>query len=134
MRCMLDTNICIYIIKRTPPQVLDRLRTMPPGGVAVSAITIAELRHGVDKSRRPKHNEEALIRFLGPLEVVSFDENAAIHYGKIRAHLEQSGTPIGAMDMLIAAHARSLSLTLVTNNMREFERVPELRLENWAEP
>ena len=122
MVCMLDTNVCIYVIKRKPIQVLDKLRTFEPGDVAVSSITVAELQYGACKSRRPDRNRH----------VVAFDDSAAVHYGEIRAHLERRGNVIGAMDMLIAAHARSLSLTMVTNNIQEFERVPGLRVENWV--
>ena len=129
---MLDTNVCIYVIKKKPIQVLDKLRTFEPGDVAVSSITVAELQYGACKSSRPDRNREALTEFLVPLEVVAFDDSAAVHYGEIRAHLERRGNVFGAMDMLIAAHARSLSLTMVTNNIQEFERVPGLRVENWV--
>jgi len=132
MLCMLDTNICIYLIKKKPFHVVDRLRTFEPGEVAVSSITVAELQYGVCKSSRPDRNEEALAEFLVPLEIVSFDESATAHYGNIRAHLEKSGNLIGSMDLLIAAHARSLSLILITNNIREFGRVPGLRAEIWV--
>ena len=132
MVCMLDTNVCIYVIKKKPIQVLDKLRTFEPGDVAVSSITLAELQYGACKSSRPDRNREALTEFLVPLEVVAFDDSAAVHYGEIRAHLERRRNVIGAMDMLIAAHARSLSLTMVTTNIQEFERVPGLRVENWV--
>ena len=132
MVCMLDTDICIYLIKRKPIHVLEWLRTFRPAGVAVSSVTVAELQYGAYKSSRPEPNQEALAEFLLPLEVVSFDESAAAHYGEIRTYLERKGNIIGAMDLLIAAHARSLSLTLITNNLREFERAPGLRTENWA--
>ena len=132
MVCMLDTNICIYLIKGKPMHVVDKLRTFEPGDVAVSSITVAELHYGVSKSTQPDRNREALAEFLLPLEVLPFDENASCHYGNIRSTLEKLGTVIGAMDLLIAAHARSLSLTLITNNLREFERVPGLRTDNWA--
>ncbi len=132
MVCMLDTDICIYLIKRKPIQVLDRLRTFRPGEVAVSSVTVAELQYGAYKSNRPEQNQAALAAFLLPLEVVPFAENATAHYGEIRTHLERKGNIIGAMDLLIAAHARSLALTLVTNNIQEFQRVPGLRAENWG--
>lgn len=132
MRYLLDTNICIYLIKQHPIHVLKRLKALAVGDVAVSSITLAELEYGVAKSSRPTQNREALLAFITPLEVCFFDDHAALHYGAIRAELERKGTLIGPMDMLIAAHARSLSLTLVTNNTREFKRVPELKLENWA--
>jgi tRNA(fMet)-specific endonuclease VapC len=129
---MLDTNICIYLIKRKPMHVVDKLRTFDPGKVAVSSITVAELHYGVAKSNQPDRNREALAEFLLPLEVLPFDENASYHYGDIRNTLEKMGNVIGSMDLLIAAHARSLSLTLITNNLREFERVPGLRADNWV--
>lgn len=132
MLCMLDTNICIYLIKRNPHNVVSKLKTYDAGEVAVSAITVAELQYGVQKSNRPEQNGMALAEFLLPLEIVAFDERAAGHYGEIRSHLEKTGNIIGSMDLLIAAHARSLSLTLITNNMSEFRRVPGLRAENWV--
>lgn len=132
MLCMLDTNICIYLIKRKPIQVVEMLKSYEAGDVAVSSISVAELQYGVSKSSRPDQNRIALAEFLLPLEVVAFDESAAGHYGGIRNHLEKSGNIIGSMDLLIAAHARSLSLTLITNNLREFQRVPGLRAESWT--
>jgi tRNA(fMet)-specific endonuclease VapC len=129
---MLDTNICIYLIKQKPIQVVERLKSYEAGDVAVSSISVAELQYGACKSSRPDQNQIALAEFLLPLEVVSFDEIAASHYGDIRSHLEKRGNIIGSMDMLIAAHARSLSLTLITNNLRESQRVPGLRTENWS--
>ena len=132
MRYLLDTNICIYIIKNHPPQVIHRLRSCGIGDAAVSSITLAELEYGAAKSSRPEQNREALLVFASPLEILPFDDHAALHYGDIRACLEHLGQSIGAMDMLIAAHARSIPLTLVTNNAREFERVPHLLVENWV--
>lgn len=132
MLCMLDTNICIYLIKRKPLHVIDQLRTFEPGDVAVSSITVAELQYGVSKSNQRERNRVALAEFLSPLEVLPFDENASGHYGDIRCDLEKMGNVIGSMDLLIAAHARSLSLTLITNNIREFQRVPGLRADNWV--
>lgn len=132
MLCMLDTNICIYLIKRKPLTVVEKLKSYAVGDVAVSSITVAELEYGVCKSNRPDQNRMALAEFLLALEVAAFDESAASHYGDIRNHLEKRGNIIGSMDLLIAAHARSLALTLVTNNLREFQRVPGLRIENWT--
>lgn len=132
MQCMLDTDICIFLIKRKPQHVLDRLRTFDPSEVGVSSITVAELQYGVAKSAQPDRNRIALAEFLSPLEVLVFDENASVHYGEIRSHMARTGNLIGSMDMLIAAHARSRVLTLVTNNLREFQRVPGLRTETWA--
>jgi tRNA(fMet)-specific endonuclease VapC len=131
MRFMLDTNICIYLIKRKPPQVLSRLKEFNIGEVTVSSIAVSELEYGVAKSSKPDRNRDALDAFLAPLEILSFDGEAAYHYGQIRAFLEKEGKLIGAMDMLIGAHAVSASMTLVTNNMKEFSRIPELRSENW---
>lgn len=132
MRYLLDTNICIYIIKKQPVEVFNRLRKCAVGDVAISSVTLAELEYGAAKSSKPAQNRNALIAFLSPLEILSFDDRAAIHYGDIRACLEKKGKIIGSMDMLIAAHARSIPLILVTNNMDEFSRVPDLRVENWV--
>ncbi len=129
---LLDTNICIYLIKRRPPQVLERFRRCAVGDIGLSTVTLAELQYGVAKSLFPAQNQQALDAFTLPLEVVAFDAAAAVAYGPVRAALERQGTPIGALDLLIAAHALSLGVTLVTNNPREFSRVPGLRVENWV--
>lgn len=133
MRYMLDTNICIYAIKHRPPQVLERLKEHEPSEICISAITYAELVHGVEKSAAVEKNRLALTLLLSNIEIIDFDSNAANEYCNIRAALEKAGTPIGPLDMMIAGHARSLSYTVVTNNVREFERVSGLRIENWAE-
>jgi tRNA(fMet)-specific endonuclease VapC len=132
MRFMLDTDICIYIIRKRPAQVLQRFRALKPFEVGISAITLAELEFGAAKSSRPEQNREALSAFLAPLEIAPFDDTAALHYGEVRAFLEKEGSPIGSMDLMIASHARSLSVVLVTNNEREFKKVPGLKVENWA--
>jgi tRNA(fMet)-specific endonuclease VapC len=132
MRYMLDTNMCIYVIRRKPPQVLEHFKTFKISEIGISTITLSELEYGVAKSSKPDQNREALIEFLTPLQIVSFDERASHHYGEIRAHLERKGISIGSMDLLIASHALSLSLPLVTNNIQEFKRIPGLRLENWV--
>lgn len=132
MKLMLDTNICIYIIKRQPAAVLEHFLEYQVGDIGISAITLSELRYGVAKSTHREKNTRALDEFVVPLEIVPFDEAAAQAYGDIRAHLERSGTPIGAMDMLIAAHALSLGIPLVTNNSREFLRVPGLTVLDWT--
>lgn len=132
MNYMLDTNICIYAIKNKPENVLSRLKDNLHNGLCISAITLAELEHGVEKSAFPEKNAVALIRFLSILLVLPFDDLAAVEYGKLCAYLQRQGTPIGTMDMLIAAHAKAKGLILVTNNIREFERVPDLVIENWA--
>jgi tRNA(fMet)-specific endonuclease VapC len=131
MRYMLDTNICIYAIKHRPPEVLAALRAHEGSGLGVSSITVGELEFGVAKSGSSR-NAQALEQFLEPLSVADFDRLAAAHYGRLRAALEAGGTPIGPLDLQIAAHALALDLTLVTNNLREFGRVPGLRLENWV--
>jgi tRNA(fMet)-specific endonuclease VapC len=129
---MLDTNICIYLIKKQPIGVLKKLAEHKISEVGISAITVAELEYGVDKSALPDKNRDALAEFLAPFEIMPFDERASIEYGRIRAFLERKGKLIGAMDMLIAAHAQSLGVTLVTNNAKEFKRVPHLQVENWV--
>jgi tRNA(fMet)-specific endonuclease VapC len=129
---MLDTNICMYIIKQKPPAVLEHFREYQVGDIAISSITLAELRYGVAKSRYKEKNAQALDEFVIPLEILPFDEGATRAYGEIRAALEKAGTPIGSMDLLIAAHAASLGVTLVTNNTREFSRVPGLALTDWT--
>jgi tRNA(fMet)-specific endonuclease VapC len=128
---LLDTNICIYIINRRPPKVFEHFVGKPYGQVAISSITGAELSFGVAKSGSAR-NQQALDKFLAPLEILPFDGAAMHRYGELRADLERTGRPIGALDTLIAAHALALGATLVTNNIREFERVPALPLENWA--
>lgn len=129
---MLDTNICIYIIKQKPPAVLEHFREYQVGDIAISSITLAELRYGVAKSHYREKNAKALDEFILPLEILPFDEEATRTYGEIRAALEKAGTPIGSMDLLIAAHAASLGVALVTNNTREFSRVPDLILADWT--
>jgi tRNA(fMet)-specific endonuclease VapC len=132
MKVMLHTNICIYIIKRKPEAVLEKFSGFPVGDVGVSVITLAELEYGAAKSSNPAMNRAALEQFVSPLEIAAFDRQAATTYGKIRMLLEKSGLPIGSMDFLIAAHALSLNVRLVTNNAKEFKRVPGLRVENWV--
>jgi tRNA(fMet)-specific endonuclease VapC len=132
MKFMLDTNICIYLIKRQPEAVLERFASHPVGDIGISVITLAELEYGASKSSNPFRNREALEQFVLPLEIAPFDRPATLTYGKIRALLEKKGRPIGSMNMLIAAHALSLGARLVTNNVKEFRRVPGLRVENWT--
>lgn len=130
---LLDTDICIYLIKKKPKHLLDRLRGIDIDAVAVSSITVAELQYGVAKSARPEQNALALGALLAPLCVEPFDDSAATIYGPVRAELERAGTPIGSLDLLIAAHALALGRTVVTNNAREFRRVTGLKVENWLE-
>lgn len=132
MRFLLDTNICIYIIKQKPLEVLQRFNTYQIGDIGISAITVAELKFGVQKSQFPVRNQQALAQFLLPLMIVDFDHTATILYGDLRTTLEKRGTPIGSLDTLIAAHALSLQVTLITNNLKEFSRVPNLQLDNWV--
>ncbi len=133
MKYMLDTNICIYAIKQKPKQVLRRLEEVDPSDICISSVTYAELSHGVEKSAAVEKNRLALTMLLANIEILSFDVNAADCYGKIRADLEKRGTPIGPLDMMIAGHAMAVGCTVVTNNGKEFSRVRDLRIENWAE-
>ncbi len=129
---MLDTNICIYLIKKKPPEVLNHLTACPVGDVGISSITLAELEYGVSDSKNIDKNQQALSEFMLPLEVAPFDNHAAEIYGRVRADLERKGQVIGAMDMLIGSHALSLGVTLVTNNLKEFRRIEGLKNVNWA--
>ena len=132
MKLLLDTNICIYLIKQKPPEVLQKFNTYQVGDLGISSITVAELEFGVQKSQFPQKNQQALEQFLIPLNIINFNRAAAIIYGDIRATLEKQGTAIGSLDTLIAAHALSLEITLITNNVKEFKRVPNLKLDNWV--
>ena len=132
MAYMLDTNICIYIIKRKPEKVLQKFKLISIDELNISMITVAELEYGARKSFNPEKNLVALRLFLLPFNLLDFDYNAVIEYGIIRADLESKGTPIGALDTLIAAHAKSLNCTLVTNNEKEFVRINGLQIENWV--
>lgn len=131
MRYLLDTNICIYVINERPAPVLQRFLANEALGLTISAITASELYWGVRKSGSAR-NLRALEAFMAPLAVLDYGLAAARQYGQVRALLEKKGSPIGPLDTQIAAHALSLDLVLVTNNQREFKRVPGLRLENWA--
>jgi len=132
MKYMLDTNICIYIIKQKPEKVLRHFKSHSIGDIGISSITLAELRFGVEKSQQIQKNRQALEEFIISLEIADFDEKAAVIYGAVRAALEKAGTPVGDMDMLIGAHALSLDLTLVTNNVREFKQVKNLKVADWS--
>lgn len=131
MKYMLDTNLCIEIIRHKPTGLLEKIAQFVPGEIGISTITVAELAYGAQKSNFPAKNLAALEQFLLPLEISDYDHAAALAYGKIRAELERAGQPIGAMDLLIGAHALSLNVVLVTNNVREFQRISNLKLENW---
>ncbi len=132
MRYLLDTNICIYIARRKPKRVLDRLRHLRPGDVGMSVVTYLELTYGAWKSEQVEANLARIEQLRLLIPVQPLDAEVARHYGRLRVELERKGAPIGAYDLLIAAHALSLRLSLVTNNVREFARVRGLRLDNWA--
>lgn len=129
---MLDTNICSYVIKQRPPKVLAKFETIQPEQLVISVITLAELQYGVAKSSKPAFNQNILDEFVSYLDVLPWDIQTVKIYGEIRTDLEKKGTPIGAMDLMIAAHCLSLDCILVTNNLREFQRVPNLKVENWV--
>lgn len=129
---MLDTNICSYIIKQRPTEVLQKFENIQKDQICISIVTYAELEYGVERTSSKRVNQQIIDAFIDRLKVVSWDIDAAKHYAKIRNGLEKQGTPIGNMDLMIASHARSQECILVTNNLREFERVPNLKLENWA--
>lgn len=132
MLYLLDTDTLIYILKRRPPDVAARFEKISADDVAISMISMAELMFGAEKSGSPARARRAVEKIAEVLRVLPLDEGAARVYGKLRAQLEQRGTPIGALDTLIAAHALSLRATLVTNNTKEFARVPGLQVENWV--
>ncbi len=132
MKYMLDTNICIFVIKHKPENVIRKFIEHNPEDLCISSITYAELMHGVEKSQARERNRLAIALFLSPISIVDFDALAAEEYGRIRADLEAQGKPIGPMDMLIAGHAKSKGLILVTNNTREFTRVEGLTVEDWV--
>jgi tRNA(fMet)-specific endonuclease VapC len=130
LRYMLDTNICIYVIKNRPARLRDRFNDFADQ-LCVSVITLAELIYGAEKSARPHENLAVVEQFCARLDVLPFAERAASHYGQLWAELERAGQPIGIHDMMIGGHACSEGLTVVSNNVREFRRMPGLRLENW---
>ncbi|MFA6699298.1 MAG: type II toxin-antitoxin system VapC family toxin [Thiomicrospira sp.] len=132
IKYLLDTNICIYVIKRRPVEVLAKFNEAA-GHLAISSITLSELFHGVEKSQQISKNLKAVEDFCSRLDILDYDQQAAAHYGEIRAQLERLGTAIGVNDLHIAGHARSLGTILVTNNIKEFERVDGLRLQNWLD-
>lgn len=133
MKYMLDTNICIGLIRQKSQKLIRRITRCEPGEVGVSSITIAELAFGANKSNQIEQNLSALEQFLLPIEIADFDQQASAVYGALRAYLEREGKVIGAMDMLIGAHALSLGAILVTNNVDEFQRIPKLKVEDWME-
>ena len=129
---MLDTDICSYIIRERPLQVFEHFKQIEMEQLHISVVTYAELIYGVEHSSSPKVNRQIIDDFVRHLNIVSWDQEAAEHYGKIRAFLQAKGNIIGSMDMMIAAHAKSRKMTLVTNNDKHFKRVPKLLVENWA--
>jgi tRNA(fMet)-specific endonuclease VapC len=131
MKYLLDTNICIYTINYKPSSIIKQITSKQPDDVAISSITIAELEYGVSHSKYPDTNRIALLEFLIPFQIIDFDQRAAISYGLIRNELEANGKLIGPMDLLLAAQALSRDLVLVTNNEREFNRIKNLKIENW---
>jgi tRNA(fMet)-specific endonuclease VapC len=132
MKYMLDTNICIYLVKNKPLSVLENFKEHKNKGIVISSITLAELLYGVNKSSFPERNQLSLNQFLAFIEVIDFGDSGAKHYGKLRAYLEKKGQTIGPLDMLIASHALAANLTLVTNNLKEFQKVPDLKIDNWV--
>ncbi len=130
-KILLDTDTCIYIINNKPLHVRKKFEKYDIFDIAISSITLSELVFGIEKSRYKEQNKKALKGFLEPLEVLDFGYNQSLVYGKLRAELEKNKNLIGSMDMLIAAHALSLNLSLVTNNERDFKKVPKLKLQNW---
>ena len=131
MQYMLDTNICIFLIRKKSASVLRNIRKHDPADLCISTVSVAELEYGCDRSADPAGNRWALTEFLSPFNILPFDESAARTYGTVRSRLEKAGTPIGSMDLMIAAHALSKQLTVVTNNTREFKRVDALVVVDW---
>ncbi len=132
MKYLIDTNICIYIMNKRPVAVIEKFKKFEIGEIGISTITVSELQYGAAKSTYRKENEVRLEQFLAPLEILTYDQTAARVYGDIRFQLEKRGQPIGPLDLLIAAHAVSQNLVLVTNNIKEFDRIKKLKVENWA--
>lgn len=132
-RFMLDTSICVELLRGRAASVFRRFQSLALDEVAISSVTLAELQYGASRSARPAHNSAVLIQFCAPLAILSFDQSAASTYGTVRTALERGGEPIGPLDTLIASHALSLGLTVVTTNDREFRRVAGLSVENWLD-
>ena len=131
MKYLLDTNTCIYVINKRPASVLNTIRSKHPDEISISSITIAELNYGAERSQNPHQNRIAILEFLIPFSLLDFDQRSAFYYGRIRKALESEGTPIGPMDLLLASQAKAYNLIFVTNNIKEFKRIDNLRLENW---
>ncbi len=132
MRYLIDTNICIYIMNNHPPEVLEKFKQLDVGTVGISSISVSELHYGACKSKKIEQNIKRLEEFLYPFDILTYDENASREYGKVRSQLEKKGQIIGPLDMLIAAHAISRELAIITNNTKEFRRIRSLKVENWV--
>ncbi len=132
MKYLIDTNICIYIMNHHPPEVLQKFKSVGVGEMGISSITVSELHYGACKSIHIKENIHRLDEFLCPFEIIPYDEDASKCYGKIRSQLEKKGKVIGPLDMLIAAHALSKKLILISNNIKEFNRIKSLNVQNWV--
>ena len=132
MKYLIDTNICIYIMNNHPPEVLEKFKHIGVGEVGISSISVSELHYGACKSKKIEQNIKRLEEFLFPFDILTYDENASREYGKVRSQLEKKGQIIGPLDMLIAAHAISRELTIITNNTKEFRRIRSLKVENWV--
>jgi tRNA(fMet)-specific endonuclease VapC len=131
LKYLLDTSVCVELIRGRAARLVKRMAQQPSSHFALSVITVAELQFGAEKSSRPAHQRQSLEKFLLPLTLLDFDYDATVAYGKVRTQLQAAGTPIGALDMLIAAHALSQNLVLLTRNLKEFKRVPGLKAEDW---
>ena len=131
MLYILDTNTCIYFLNRSSEKIITKMKGLSPSNIKLSTITVAELFFGAEKSRAQKKNWATVQSFIGHFELIPFDEKCCLHYAKIRAPLEKSGSPIAPMDLLIASTTLAHSLILVTNNVKEFKRIKGLSLENW---
>ncbi len=132
MNFLIDTNICIYIMNKRPPEVIHRFKNIDVGQICISTITVSELSYGASKSNLPKQSFKRLEEFLAPFEIIPYSQSASKYYGEIRSRLESQGNVIGPLDLLIAAHALSKNLILVTNNEKEFKRIKSLKVENWV--
>lgn len=132
MKYLIDTNICIYIMNERPVEVIKKFKQFELGEIGISTITVSELQYGVVKSTYREKNQQRLEEFIAPLEILTYDEMAERAYGDIRFQLEKYGQPIGPLDLLIAAHALSQDLILITNNDMEFKRIENLKVENWT--
>ncbi len=133
IKYLIDTNICIYIMNKRPIGIIHKFMQFDVGDIGLSTITVSELRYGVSKSKDRRLNEQRVEEFLSPLEILPYDEIAAGIYGDICLQLERCGVPIGPLDMMIAAHALSRNLVLITSNEKEFKKVENLKVENWIE-